>query len=142
MSHATNITDHGNKRMTKKMLVPYSMAKGKSVGKSFVVPISDGEQSSFVAVSNGSKVEYATVVYVGRTISVEDIFKKIVNAGFAVLPNTDEMTKSLSNYIDLVSKLKIGDIVKVGFDESDQLQLEKQPRPQSAQKSRKLPLTN
>ncbi|WP_224825197.1 hypothetical protein [Cognatishimia sp. MH4019] len=125
--------------MTKKMLVPYSMAKGKSVGKSFVVPLSDGGQRSFVALSNGSKVEYATVVYVGRTISVEDLFKKIIDAGFAVLPNTDEMVKSLSSYIDLVSNLKIGDVVKVGFDEADQQRLEKQPRPQSAQKSRKLP---
>lgn len=135
----TSITDHGNDKLTKKMLVPYSMAKGKSVGKSFVLPINDGEQNHFIAVNNGSKVDFATVVYVGRTISVEDMFKKIVDAGFAVLPNTNEMVNSLSNYIDLVSHLKIGDVVKVGFDQAGEQQLEKQQKPKSAQKSLNLP---
>lgn len=114
------------------------MIKGKSVGKSFVVPINDGEQNQFVALNNGSKVDFAMVVYVGRTISVEDIFKKIVDTGFAVLPSTDEMVGSLSNYIDLISKLKIGDVVKVGFDEVGRQQLEKQKRPKSDQRSRNL----
>jgi PDZ domain-containing secreted protein len=118
------------------MLVPYSMAKGKPTGKSFIVPINDGKQNQFVTLNNGVKVDFATVVYIGRTVSVEDVFKKIVDAGFVVLPSTDEMVDLLSSYIDLVSKLKIGDVVKVGFDEVGQLLLEKQRRPITNQKSR------
>ncbi|WP_299150239.1 hypothetical protein [uncultured Tateyamaria sp.] len=125
--------------MTKKMLVPYSMAQGKAVGKSFVVPINDGVQNRFVAVNNGSKVDFATVVFVGKTIFVEDIFKKIVDAGFTVLPSTDDMVNSLSSYIDLVSNMKVGDVVKVSFNEAGQQQIEKQQKPKPAQKSRYLP---
>ena len=121
------------------MLVPYSITKGKPVGKSFVVPINDGKQNQLVALNNGSPVDFAMVVYVGSTVSVEDIFKKIVDAGFAVLPSTDEMTCSLSKFIDLVSKLKIGDVVRVGFDATGQPQFEKQQRQKNSQKCRNLP---
>lgn len=125
--------------MTKKMLVPFSMKKGSPVGKSFVVPIHDGDRPVFVSLSGLKPVEFGSVVYVGRDVSPEDVFAKIVETGAKVLPSVDGQMAMIRDYLDYLPTLKIGDVVKLGFGSDGTVRLEKQRKPKPNNGRRNLP---
>lgn len=115
------------------------MDKGEPIGKSFIVPINDGERNKFVSLSKGAAVDFAMVVFVGRTVSGEDVFKKVVDAGIPVLPSSHELLGMLTDYIASVAKLKIGDVVRLDFDEHGKSKFEKQSNPRAARERKKIP---
>ncbi|EEE35174.1 hypothetical protein RKLH11_3981 [Rhodobacteraceae bacterium KLH11] len=121
------------------MLVPFSMEKASPVGKSFVAPIHDDGKMVFVSLSTLKPIEFGAVVYVGRDVSVEDVFAKIVESGTKVLPSVDEQISVLQDYLDCLPKLKIGDVVRLGFDSDGSVQLEKQKKPKPNKGNRNLP---
>ncbi len=61
-----NTIARGSDLMTKKMLVPFSLEKASPIGKSFVVPIHNGDNKVFVSLNSLKPVEFGAVVYVGR----------------------------------------------------------------------------
>lgn len=125
--------------MTKKMLVPFSMEKASPIGKSFVAPIHDDGRMVFVSLSTLKPVEFGAVVYVGRDVSVEDVFAKIVESGAKVLPSVDQQISVLQDYLDCLPKLKIGDVVRLGFDSDGSVQLAKHKKPKPNKVNRNLP---
>lgn len=125
--------------MTKKLLVPYSTEKASSVGKSFVAPVHTGDRGLFVSLASLKSIDFAAVVYVGRDVTPEDLFAKIVNAGLKILPTVDVQMGMIKEYFDHLSQLKVGDVVRVGFDSGDRIELIKQSKPNSSRKTSKLP---
>jgi len=125
--------------MTKKMLVPFSMEKASPVEKSFVVPIYDDGRMAFVSLSTLKPIEFAAVVYVGRNVSAEDVFAKIVETGARILPSVDEQLSVIRDYLNCLPNLKIGDVVKLGFDSDGSVRLDKQQKPKPNKGNRHLP---
>ena len=125
--------------MTTKLLIPYSMEKASPVGKSFIAPIYDGDRQVFVGLENLKPIEFAAVVYIGRDIAPEDLFAKIVNTGLKILPSVDGQMDMISDYFDSLSKLKIGDVVKLELDAEGSVHLVKQQKPKSNHGERNLP---
>lgn len=64
--------------------------------------------------------------FFGKIISGVDVFKKMVDAGFAVLTNSVSLLSMVADYFIYVSKLKISDVMRLNFDEHGEPNLEKQ----------------
>jgi PDZ domain-containing secreted protein len=115
------------------------MERNTPVGKSFVVPIHDGNRELYVSLATLKPVRHASVVYVGREITPRDLFAKIVESGSTILPSVDEQMAIIQEYFDQLSGLRIGDIVKIDYDENAKVVITKQQRPQSSRDTRRIP---
>ncbi len=125
--------------MTKKMLVPFSLEKASPIGKSFVVPIHNGDNKVFVSLNSLKPVEFGAVVYVGRELSSEEVFAKIVESGAKILPSVDDQMSMIHDYLAQLPTLKIGDVAKLEFGPDGSVQLDRQQKLKTNSISRKLP---
>jgi hypothetical protein len=115
---------------TRKMLAPFDPEQPDKVIKGFLYPNIDSESTgSFEQIGTGKKWSAGIVVLVGREITKEDIFAKIVDSGRqASVINV--LLESLDVYLQQINEHRIGDIVGLrsstnGFE---LIKLEKPPR--------------
>ena len=118
---------------TKKILVPFDYNNPDKNISGFLYPNIDEEQiNSFLEVYKGKKWKTGMVVYVGREVSKNDVFAKIIDSRKKI--------KSVSNTLDIIQKYlnqvrqcKIGDIVEIKSSEDsfELIKLEKPKRPKN-----------
>ncbi|MFM7163415.1 MAG: hypothetical protein ACKO3P_23945, partial [Planctomycetaceae bacterium] len=84
---------------TKKMLVAFDPAKPDSQATDFVIPWSRNGQRVFLGLKSGKVAALGMMVFIGRSITENDLFAKLVDSG-ALIPNVDETLALLRSYLE------------------------------------------
>ena len=105
---------------TKKLLVAYNPDKPNEKSSDFVFPVCIEGKSKLFGLSSGKYFEYGMLVLVGRPVSVNDLFAKLVHSGKEI-ESVDEILESIDNYFELVKKIKIGNVIQAVQDTSSVL---------------------
>ena len=101
--------------ITKKMLVAFDPAKPEKTSSDFLVPILDNGEFVFFGTNSKRNVFLGMVVFVGREVTVNDAFARLVDSGRKI-PEVAETLDVVSNYLKKVSGLRIGQVVQISCD--------------------------
>lgn len=125
MTLTTDTIDHGNgetiSKVTptaKKLLTSFDPSNPKGREGGFVVPIVESERIHFFDLKSKQFSEFAMMVFVGRQISANDLFAKLVDTGRHI-PNVDETMRILSRYVLSLSNHRIGNVVSIKPSDND-----------------------
>jgi len=97
---------------TKKMLVAFDPAKPDSQATDFVIPWSRNGQRVFLGLKSGKVAALGMMVFIGRSITENDLFAKLVDSG-AFIPNVDETLALLRSYLEGLQTLQIGNVARI-----------------------------
>lgn len=104
-------------KTVKKMLVSYNPKKPDAQGSDFVVPLNIDGKTSLFSIKTGKVIQYGLIVFVGKSIAITDILKKI---HFLSEPS-NQTIQPLNEFINNINVFKIGDIIEV--DENGDLKV-------------------
>ena len=96
----------------KKLLVAFDPTKPDAQSSDFIVPWNREGQPVFLGLKSGKGYTHGMMVFVGRSISQNDLFAKLVDSG-AFIRNVDETLAYLRNYLDQLQALKISNVVRI-----------------------------
>lgn len=97
---------------TKKLLVAFNPEKPDAESSDFLIPWNQEGQFVFLGLKSGKQHRYGMIAFVGRSISVNDLFARLVDSG-AFIPNVDEMLASLQDYVEQLQAFRIGNVVRI-----------------------------
>ena len=103
---------------TKRMLVAFDPTKPEKASSDFLVPVLDNGEFVLFGTKSKRHVSLGMVVFVGREVSVNDVFARLVDSGRKV-PVVAETLDVLSSYLKQVSGLKIGQVVQISGNASE-----------------------
>ncbi len=125
---------------TKKMPVSVSHGKFKSKSKEFIIPFTGGDREGFVGIESGKAAQYGLITYIGKDVTVNDIFAKLVDSGQKI-SNVEASIALFSDFIEQIQQFKVGNIIGISYSkEGIGFKLVKEAnRPSKKQKESKLP---
>jgi hypothetical protein len=97
---------------TKKMLVAFDERKASSLRGDFLVVVCADEKYLFWGVKSRQFYDAGLMVFVGIEISESEVFAKLVDSGWKIA-SVDDTLKTIEAYIDQLSELKIGNVVRI-----------------------------
>jgi len=97
---------------TKKLLVAFNPDAHDVQSSDFLIPWSLERQPVFHGLKSGKDCVYGMMVFLGRAISENDLFAKLVDSG-AIINSVDSTLATLRNYIDQLQTLKLGNVVRI-----------------------------
>ncbi len=97
---------------TKKLLVAFDPSKAQSQSSDFVVPVKAEGRTRFYGLKSGVVQSLGMMVYVGRSVTENDLFAKLVDTG-AKVESVDETLAQLRQYIEALQDLRIGNVVRL-----------------------------
>lgn len=97
---------------TKKLLVAFDPARPDAQSSDFVIPWSKEGQSVFLGLKSSKDFTYGLMVFVGRAVSDNDLFAKLVDSGVAI-ENVELTLLCLRQYVSQLQSLKIGNVVRI-----------------------------
>lgn len=97
---------------TKKMLVAFDPTKPDAQTTDFLIPWSRDGQRVFLGLKSGKEAALGMMVFIGRSITENDLFAKLVDSG-AVIPNVDDTLALLRSYLEGLQSLKIGNVARI-----------------------------
>lgn len=103
---------------TKRLLVSFDPAKPDGRRGGFVVPAIAGERAIFIDLQSRREAQFAMMVFVGREVSANDLFAKLVDAGRQI-ESVDETFEILSQYVDSLGSFRIGNVVSIEWARTD-----------------------
>ncbi len=106
----------------KKLPVSTSYSKSKTRKNEFLVP--GGESingNNFIGITTGEEFEYGAISYIGKEISAKDIMDKIMKN--EVCKKKAASLYALEIYLEKLSVLKIGNIIKIQYLENGDFNL-------------------
>ncbi len=110
--------------MTKKMLVPVvDDKKNWRDERGWFVPLWTKEGIRCIAVPGSKPRQFGLVVYTGKEISASDLIE-VMHKNGADISCMAQQRSLLEEFLELVSRFRIGDIV-CGVDDNGKLRLEK-----------------
>lgn len=108
---------------TKKLLAAYDLSQPDAQPGELLVPWVYNGQLALVGMRSGKAYSYGVVVYVGREVSEQDVFARLVDAG-RIFPDLDQAMADIARYVSLVRQEKIGTVLMlVGDGPSDSFRL-------------------
>lgn len=110
---------------TKKLLVAFDPARPKSQSSDFLIPFQTEGRTILYGVKSESEQTHGLMVYLGRAITENDLFAKLVDSG-AKIESVDDTLTHLRQYLEKLQSLRIGNVVRlqVGQDAGDGFELE------------------
>lgn len=97
---------------TKKLLVAFNPAKPEAQSSDFLIPWNKDGRLVFLGLKSKKDFSHGMMVYVGRTITENDIFAKLVDSG-AYIENVEETMACLGSFVTQLQSLKIGNVVQL-----------------------------
>jgi hypothetical protein len=97
---------------TKKLLVPFDPTKPRWNPNEFLVPCHADIGIGFRGLKNGQAYEFGRMVYIGKPITENDLFAKLVDSG-AVISSVDDTLCLLRSYVEGLQSLKIGNVARI-----------------------------
>jgi hypothetical protein len=102
---------------SKKMLVAFDPEKSDKASSDFLVPVMEDGKLVFFGTRSRRAVAKGMVVFVGREITVNDVFARLVDSGRKI-PVVTEALNVISNYLSQIGDLKIGQVVQISGNAS------------------------
>lgn len=99
-------------KTTKKLLVAFDPSRANAAAGDFVVPVLEADAASFFGLRSKKSSALGVMVYVGREVTVNDLFAKLVDTGRTV-PNVDQTVTMLADYVSQLEEHKIGNVVAI-----------------------------
>jgi hypothetical protein len=100
------------KTSTKKLLVAYDQSKAVPRSGDFLAPINDSTGLFLFGLRSKKPSEQGLMVYVGREVTVNDVFAKLVDSGRRI-QNVSQTLTCLEAYIQMLQEYRIGNILGV-----------------------------
>lgn len=100
---------------TKKLLAAYDVSQPDAQPGELLVPWDDNGQLAFIGMRSGKPYSHGVVVYVGREVSEQDVFARLVDAG-RTFPDLDQAMAGIARYVSLVREEKIGTVLMLVDD--------------------------
>ncbi len=99
---------------TRKLLVPFVPSDPERRSTDFLIPApaSDGPGYRFSGLTTGRPAMYGMMVFLGRSVSANDLFAKLVDTG-AKIDDVPATIAAISVYLDAIQAFKIGNIVAI-----------------------------
>lgn len=102
---------------TKKILAGFDPYGPKQASSDFLVPVYEGDSVVLFGTKSKRTVAYGMVVFVGREITVNDVFASLVDSGRKI-PNVTDQLAAIQHYLTILNSVKIGQVFKFGNDQS------------------------
>jgi len=99
-----------DKITTKKLLVAYNPARPSRGGGDFLIPIRDNVGVLFFGLKSKTTGDQGRMVYLGKEISVNDIFVRLVDTGRKIDSVSDTL-KLLEAFIQMLQQYRIGSVI-------------------------------
>ncbi|MFA6542993.1 MAG: hypothetical protein WCS99_01110 [Limisphaerales bacterium] len=103
---------------TKKLLVPFDESKPESGKSDFLAVVFDGTNPFFFGLRSRRFFTSGRVVYLGREITENDVFAKLVDSGRKI-QDVDRTLKTLAAYVQQLGTFKIDNILKIAPKDSE-----------------------
>jgi hypothetical protein len=97
---------------SKKLLVAFNPSEPDEKSSDFLVPVLDEKSPHLLGLKSNMPVALGLMVYLGREITVNDLFAKLVDTG-RKLPDVDSTLKYLEAYLKKLQDYKIGNVLTV-----------------------------
>lgn len=110
---------------TRKLLVPFVPRDPERRSTDFLIPTRapDGTGYRFSGVKTGRPATYGMMVFLGRSVSTNDLFAKLVDSGTKI-DDVQVTIATISMYFDAIQAFKIGNMVAIGDSVSGQAPFE------------------
>ncbi len=95
---------------TKKILVAFDPARPQSRSSDFVVPVAVLGGVQLVGVQSGKPAAQGVMVFLGREVTVNDIFARLVDSGRRI-ESVEVAVKLLGDYLTMLQEHKIGNVI-------------------------------
>lgn len=104
---------------TTKKFVKALTAKGMASSRSaFVVPAIDGSRE-FVELQNGKRHDAAYLVYIGRSITAEDVLQRLSSQ----VQDLERARRLINSLLNELQRFKVGNVVAIEQSNGEQVQL-------------------
>ncbi len=97
---------------TKKLLVTFDQAKPDGGAGDFLVPVREEGRPRFVGLRSGKAADLGRMVFVGKEVTVNDLFAKLVDSGHKV-GSVDQTVGMLGDYLEMLQEHKIGNVIEI-----------------------------
>ena len=97
---------------TKQMLAAFDLTQADPRPGEFVIPSCSEGGWLFQGLRSGTEYRYALTVFVGRLVTENDLFAKLIDTG-AKIPTVAGTLGMFKQYLDVISKLKVGNVVQM-----------------------------
>lgn len=97
---------------TKKMLVAFDPAKPDAQTSDFLIPWNRDGQRVLLGLKSGKESALGLMVFVGRSITENDLFAKVVDSG-AIIANVGATLELFRSYLEGLQALKIGNVARI-----------------------------
>ncbi len=97
---------------TKKLLVAFDPTKPEAQSSDFMIPWNREGRPVFLGLKSSKDFTYGMMVFVGRAVSENDLFAKLVDSG-AFIENVEETLACLRSYVTQLQSFKIGNVVRI-----------------------------
>jgi hypothetical protein len=99
---------------TRKLLVPFVPSDPEKRSADFLIPVRapDGTGYRFSGLTTGRPAMYGMMVFLGRSVSTNDLFAKLVDSGTKI-DDVQVTIATISMYLDAIQAFKIGNIVAI-----------------------------
>lgn len=121
---------------TKKLLVPIDMENPEKDIRDFLYATKLEEKFVFRGIKSGKLWTNGVVSFIGKSISKNDIFTRIMDSGMKI-DDVNKLLTYLESYIEQVKDMKLGNLAQIK-DNSEYLEIESIGR-QPKIKKNKLP---
>lgn len=99
-------------KSTKKLLVAFDPSRADVATGDFVVPFLEVDAASFFGLRSKKSSTLGVMVYVGKEVTVNDLFAKLVDTGRKI-PNVEQTVSMLADYMSRLEEHKIGNVVAI-----------------------------
>jgi len=99
---------------TKKILAAFDPKRPDTKSSDFLAPVIEDGKPVFIGLKSKKTVQYGTVVFVGRELSANDVFARLVDTGRKI----DSVSKCLADleaYLQAVSTQRLGDVLGLSY---------------------------
>jgi hypothetical protein len=103
---------------TKKLLVAFDPVKPDSESSEFIIPWNREGQPVLLGLKSNKECTYGLMVFVGRAVSENDLFAKLVDTGIFI-ENVENTLACLRSYVMQLQSLKIGNVVQIAPADMD-----------------------
>ena len=97
---------------TKKLLVAFHPDTLDPQSSDFLIPWSLDDRPIFHGLESAKYHEFGIMIFLGRAISENDLFAKLIDSG-AFIGNVEHTMTALRSYIGQLQELKIGNVIRI-----------------------------
>jgi len=97
---------------TKKILVAYDPSKPEVPSSDFLAPVLEESYPRFLGLRSRKVILAGMMVYLGRDVTVNDLFAKLVDTGCRI-ESVDQTLKNIEAYLRMLQEYRIGNILAI-----------------------------